>query len=122
MAAFVAHQQHVAESRQQPIHHRVFGKEPEPGGDADREPPALASGLSGANKGVKRRRPAGQQHRVGRNDEGGQRHAGQAGIGDSRPESGAPVVEPGRGPVHEKRGGSVQQRRREADRELAVAE
>src|SRR5438045_3437997 len=66
--------------------------------------------------------PKNSNSAVGRNDEGGQRHAGQAGIGDSRPESGAPVVEPGRGPVHEKRGGSVQQRRREADRELAVAE
>src|SRR6185437_8731151 len=51
MAALVAEQQQEQQSREQPVGHRILGEQAEAGGDADRDPPALAAGLTRADEG-----------------------------------------------------------------------
>ena len=112
MTPFLAHQQHIAERRQQPVRHRVFGQQTEPGGNPDRDPPRPAARLARADEGVERRRPARQQDRVGRDQKRRQRYAGEGRVNERRPEAGASVVEARRGGVDKTGRDRVQQRRR----------
>ena len=127
MPPLARNQQHEAERRDQPVDHRVFREQPEPGGDPDRDPPrrdppARPIRIARPDEGVERRRPARQQRGVGRDDVSGQRHAGRRQIGERRPEPDPAVIEPRSDRIDEPGRDGVQQRGRQADRELAVAE
>src|SRR5438067_12978136 len=41
MSPLLAHEEHIAERRQKPVRHRIFGKKAEPRGNPDRNPPSL---------------------------------------------------------------------------------
>ena len=70
MATLVTVDREEEKRRDHPIRHRVFGKEPEAAGDADQPPPALAARFPRPHESVERDRPAEEQRRVGRHDDG----------------------------------------------------
>ncbi len=122
MTALAWHHQDKAQGRDQPIGHRIFGKQSEAGRYPGDQPPAPAARLARPDEGIERRRPAWHQGRIGRDDEGRQRHARQRRIGQRRPEADAPIVQPRPDRIDEAGGGGMQQRRRQTDGKFAVAE
>ena len=122
MPPLLAHEEHIAERRQKPVRHRIFGKKAEPRGNPDRNPPSLAARLTRPDERVECCRPARQQHGVGRDQKGRKRDAGQSDVRQCGPEGGAAVIEPRRNPIDEGGGDRMQQRRRQADRKFAVPE
>jgi len=72
--ALVAKGDHQEQRREQPIGHREFGEQADPGGDADDDPPAPRRVvlLASPDEGVERDGPAQHERHVGRHDRGGQ--------------------------------------------------
>ncbi len=118
----VANGEHQDERREQPVLHRVFGEQADPGGDADDDPPAPSRTLARANEGIERDRPAQHQRHVGRHDGGGQRHRRQGRIEHGGPAGGSGIVKPPGDRVDDEPGRHVKQRRGDANGELVLAE
>ena len=121
MAAFGSKGDDIAESREHPIRHRVFSQEPYPAGNANGNPPTPPAAFARSDKGVECGRPEQHQWCVGRDNKGRDRRSRQAGIGEARPQPDAAVVEASADRINKDGRAGVQQRRREPDRELALA-
>src|SRR5947209_10231737 len=106
MPPLLAHQEHIAERREKPVRHRIFGEKAEPRSNPDRNPPSLAARLTRPDECVECCRPAWQQHGVGRDQKSRKRDAGQGDVRQGGPEAGATVIEPRRNPID--KGGGAQ--------------
>ena len=122
MAALRRKHEDKAERRQQPVGHRVFRKEPQPRRQTYGDPPTPPPLFACSDKRVERCSPEEHERSVGRYDERGDRDARQARVGERRPEPDALVIEPRADAIHKERRAGVEERSRQPNCKLAVAE